>query len=54
LKGTPNKQQLHQINPNYKQPPLPDLNACQIQSRLEPGIPSDAYDLIEKLLSYVP
>lgn len=56
LKGAPTQDEMNKISPPVQKPGL-FANIQQAEgliSRLEAGVPAEAVDLIEKLLSYAP
>lgn len=54
MKGSPSKAELSEIYPDFKQPPMQEVKPYGLISRLEPDVPLEAVDLIEKLLCYIP
>lgn len=52
--GTPSKDELKSMNPNYQEFKFPQIRAHPWGSIFKPSSPADAIDLIGKLLAYVP
>lgn len=52
--GTPSKEELKSMNPNYQEFKFPQIRAHPWGSIFKPSSPADAIDLIGKLLEYVP
>lgn len=52
--GTPTKDELKSMNPNYQEFKFPQIRAHPWGSIFKPSSPADAIDLIGKLLAYVP
>eukprot|EP01038_Epipyxis_sp_PR26KG_P004546 gene4546-6417_t len=52
--GTPTKDQLKSMNPNYQEFKFPTIRANPLAGVFKPSTPADALDLISKLLDYVP
>lgn len=52
--GTPTKDELKSMNPNYQEFKFPQIRAHPWGSIFKPGTAPDAIDLIGKLLAYVP
>lgn len=54
MKGTPTPEEVKQMNPEYVYKNLPKVNATSTSKLFPPGIPSEARDLVFKLLEYNP
>ena len=55
LKGAPNQDEIARISPSTKPVQIPASNLQEgLLSRLETGTPTEAVDLIQKLLCYAP
>jgi hypothetical protein len=55
MKGTPTKEELTKICPLQKPAQaFPEKKGEHIISRLEPGVPPELVDLLERLLCYAP
>ena len=52
--GTPTPQQVHNMNPNYKNKTFPELIPLEFESNFPAGIPSVALDFVKHLLVYSP
>ena len=52
--GTPTKEQLKSMNPNYQEFKFPQIGAHPWSSIFKPSIPPETVDLVGNLLSYVP
>ena len=52
--GTPTKEQLKSMNPNYQEFKFPQIGAHPWSSIFKPTIPPETVDLVGNLLSYVP
>lgn len=52
--GTPTKDQLKSMNPNYEEFKFPQIRAYPWGSIFKPSTPPESIDLIGKLLAYVP
>ena len=52
--GTPSKEQIQQMNPNYKEFRFPSIRPHPWSKILRPGIPTECVDLVTKLLDYNP
>jgi hypothetical protein len=55
MKGSPTKQQLHEMNPDYVPPSHADLVKAEgLKTRLAEDTPPEILDLITNLLCYEP
>ena len=52
--GTPTKDELKSMNPNYQEFKFPQIKAHTWKSIFKPSTPEDAIQLVGKLLEYVP
>ncbi|XP_075261885.1 glycogen synthase kinase-3-like isoform X2 [Convolutriloba macropyga] len=52
--GTPSKEQIKQMNPNYTEFKFPQIKASPWEKVFRSKTPSDAIDLVSKLLEYTP
>lgn len=52
--GTPTKEELKSMNPNYQEFKFPQIRGHPWSSVFKPGTPADALDLARLMLSYVP
>jgi serine/threonine protein kinase len=52
--GTPTKDELKSMNPNYQEFKFPQIRAYPWGSIFKPSTPPEAIDIIGKLLAYVP
>ncbi len=52
--GTPTKEELKSMNPNYQEFKFPQIRAYPWGSIFKPSTPPESIDLIGKLLAYVP
>ena len=52
--GTPTKDELKSMNPNYQEFKFPQIRAYPWGSIFKPSTPPESIDLIGKLLAYVP
>jgi glycogen synthase kinase 3 beta len=52
--GTPNKEQIYEMNRNYVKYDFPQIKARPLQSLFPPRTPSEAIDLISRLFEYKP
>jgi hypothetical protein len=52
--GTPTKEELKHMNPNYQEFKFPVIRAHPWPTIFKPNTPADCMDIIAKLLSYVP
>jgi glycogen synthase kinase 3 beta len=52
--GTPTKEELKSMNPNYQEFRFPQIRAHPWGTIFRPNVTSDCIDLIGKLLAYVP
>lgn len=52
--GTPTKDELKSMNPNYQEFKFPDIRAHPWASVFKPNTPSDAIDLAKWMLTYIP
>lgn len=52
--GTPTKEELNEMNPNYQEFKFPQIRASPWESVFKPNTPSNALDLASKLLAYKP
>eukprot|EP00981_Chlorochromonas_danica_P006953 scaffold1507_cov158-Ochromonas_danica.AAC.22 len=52
--GTPTREELRGMNPNYQEFKFPQIRAYPWGSIFKPGTPPEAIDLISKMLAYVP
>jgi len=52
--GTPTKEELKSMNPNYQEFKFPQIRAYPWGSIFKPNAPPEAIDIIGKLLAYVP
>jgi len=54
IMGTPTKDELKAMNPNYQEFKFPQLKANPLVNIFRVGTPSDAIDLLNKLFTYIP
>jgi glycogen synthase kinase 3 beta len=54
LSGTPTKEQVKSMNPNYQEFKFPEIRAHPWGTIFKPSAPADAVDLVGKMLEYVP
>jgi kinase len=52
--GTPSREEIHAMNPNYTEFKFPDINAQPWESVFSKRIPAEAIDLLSKMLVYSP
>jgi serine/threonine protein kinase len=52
--GTPTKEQIRQMNPNYTEFKFPQIKAHQWSKVFRPRTPPEAIDLVSRLLEYTP
>jgi glycogen synthase kinase 3 beta len=52
--GTPTREELHEMNPNYQEFKFPCIRACPWTSVFKPNTPPQAMDLVSKYLIYKP
>jgi glycogen synthase kinase 3 beta len=52
--GTPNKEELLEMNPNYQEFRFPNIRATPFENVFKPNTPTDALDLLRELLVYKP
>lgn len=52
--GTPTKDELKSMNPNYEEFRFPQIKAHPLGSIFKPRTPTDAIDLVAQMLAYVP
>lgn len=52
--GTPTKEQVKSMNPNYQEFKFPEIRAHPWGTIFKPSAPADAVDLVGKMLEYVP
>jgi len=52
--GSPSKDDLSKMNPNYDNFKFPDIKSITFKRVFREGIPSDAIDLIQQMLRYNP
>lgn len=52
--GTPTREELHEMNPNYQEFKFPQIRAVPWGSVFKPGTPPEAMELASQLLAYKP
>ena len=52
--GTPTREELNEMNPNYQEFKFPQIRAVPWGSVFKPGTPPEAMELTSRLLAYKP